>query len=247
MSETTTETSLPLPTIGLVGAGRIGAAVARLAVEAGHDVVLSNSRGPETLDDLVSDLGPRARAGTTEEAAQAGEVVVVTIPMKALGSVPVAPLAGKTVLDTINYYPDRDGRLPALDEHRATTSGLVQEHLSGARVVKAFGTMHSDAIGRLARPAGAADRSALPLYGDDPAATAEVVALLDRWGFDAWDGGGLAESWRVENGQPAYAVPYAVGDDLTEVQPADAATIAQLADRADRDDVELFTFDAPEG
>lgn len=245
MSETTSQTT-DLPTIGFVGAGRIGQAVARLAVRAGHAVVLSNSRGPETLADLVSELGPQARAATTREAAQAGEVVVVTIPMKALGSVPVAPLAGKTVIDTLNYYPDRDGRLAALDEHRATTSGLVQEHLEGAGVVKAFGTMHSDAIGELARPAGATDRSTLPLYGDDPAATAEVTALLDRWGFDAWDGGGLDESWRVENGQPAYAAPYAVGDDLTQVRPADAATIERLAGEADREHVELFTFDVPE-
>src|SRR5512140_1329231 len=102
----------PIPpfmqTIGLIGAGHIGSQLARLAVANGYDVVLSNSRGPETLTDLVKELGPRARAGTAVDAARAGELVVVTIPLKAYRAVPVEPLAGKVVIDTNNYYPQRD-------------------------------------------------------------------------------------------------------------------------------------------
>ena len=100
-----------MSTIGLIGAGHIGSQVARLAVKHGHDVVVSNSRGPETLKELVAELGPRARAATSAEAAEAGDIVVVTIPLKNIGQVPVAPLAGKIVIDTNNYYPDRDGHI----------------------------------------------------------------------------------------------------------------------------------------
>src|ERR1700755_2179729 len=94
-----------MTTIGLIGSGHIGSTVARLAVDAGHDVVLSNSRGPETLQDLVDELGPRARAGTPEEAGVAGDLVVVTVPLAAVDQVPVEPLRGKVVIDTCNYYP----------------------------------------------------------------------------------------------------------------------------------------------
>src|SRR4051794_1136513 len=104
-----------MPTIGLIGAGHIGSQVARLAVKNGYDVVISNSRGPETLSELVKELGPRARAATPEEAAKAGDIVVVTIPLKSYASVPVKPLAGKIVIDTNNYYPERDGHIPELD------------------------------------------------------------------------------------------------------------------------------------
>src|SRR5207248_8829521 len=105
-----------MTTVGLIGSGHIGGTVARLAVAAGYDVVLSNSRGPDTLKELVDELGPRARAGTPEEAAEAGDLVVVTVPLRALAAVPVEPLAGKVVMDTCNYYPQRDGQIPELDD-----------------------------------------------------------------------------------------------------------------------------------
>src|SRR5688500_15428880 len=127
-----------MTTIGLIGSGNIGSTVARLAVAAGHDVVLSNSRGPETLADLVAELGDRARAATAAEAAEAGDIVVVTIPLKAYREVPVEPLRGKTVIDTNNYYPDRDGHIAELDDESTTTSELLQAHLPGSHVVKAF-------------------------------------------------------------------------------------------------------------
>ena len=120
-------------TIGLIGAGHIGSQLARLAVAHGYEVAISNSRGPETLKDLVSELGPRARAVTVLEAATAGDVVVVTIPLKNYRSVPVEPLVGKIVIDTNNYYPQRDGQIPELDNESTTTSELLQAHLPSRR------------------------------------------------------------------------------------------------------------------
>src|SRR6476659_8403207 len=115
-----------MATIGLIGSGHIGSTVARLAVGAGHDVVLSNSRGPETLADLVAELGDHARAATSAEAAAAGDIVVVTVPLKAYRQVPVEPLRGKVVLDTNNYYPQRDGNIAELDDGSTTSSELLQ-------------------------------------------------------------------------------------------------------------------------
>ena len=131
-----------MTTIGLIGSGHIGSTVARLAVDAGHDVVLSNSRGPETLADLVAELGPRARAATAAEAAAAGDIVVVTIPLKAYREVPVEPLRGKIVIDTNNYYPQRDGHIAELDDGSTTSSELLQEHLPESHVVKAFNNIY---------------------------------------------------------------------------------------------------------
>jgi 8-hydroxy-5-deazaflavin:NADPH oxidoreductase len=121
-------------TIGLIGAGNIGSQVARAAIASGYDVVISNSRGPETLADLVSELGPRARAGTSEDAAAAGDLLVLAVPLKAIGDIPVEPLVGKVVIDTNNYYPRRDGNIAALDDHSVTSSQLIQDRLRGARV-----------------------------------------------------------------------------------------------------------------
>jgi predicted dinucleotide-binding enzyme len=196
---------MTIRTVGFIGSGMIGSAVARLAVAAGLDVVVSNSRGPGTLADLVAELGPRARAATAEGAAEAGDVVVATIPLKHYDRLP--KLAGKIVIDTMNYYPERDGRIAELDAGELTSSELVQRHLSGARVVKAFNNIDFRRLATSARPAGA-DRSALPIAGDDPAAKEEVRGLLDRLGYDAVDVGALAESWRSEPGTPVYVQPY---------------------------------------
>lgn len=199
-------------TIGLIGSGNIGSVVARLAVAAGYDVVLSNSRGPETLSALVSELGPRARAATAAEAAAAGDIVVVTVPLHAYKSVPVDPLAGKVVIDTNNYYPERDGHIAELDSGAATVSGLLQQHLGTARVVKTFNNIFYKHLESLSRPTGtvdrSADRSALPIAGDDVTAKAVVTAFLDSIGYDAVDAGPLAESWRFERDMPAYGIIY---------------------------------------
>lgn len=154
--------------LGLIGSGMIGSAVARLAVAAGLDVVLSNSRGPETLADLVAELGEHARADTPEEAARAGDIVVATVPLKAHERLPVAALAGKTVIDTMNYYPDRDGRLAALDSGELASSALVQRQLAGARVVKAFNNIDFHRLATSARPAGAPTAARCPSRATTP-------------------------------------------------------------------------------
>ncbi|GAA3793929.1 NADPH-dependent F420 reductase [Streptomyces phyllanthi] len=202
-----------MATLGFIGSGNIGTAVARLAIAAGNDVVLSNSRGPESLAETVADLGERARAVTPEEAARAGDWVVVSIPLAAYRDLPADALAGKVVLDTINYYPFRDGHFDVLDSGKTTTSELVQEHLAGTKLVKAFNNISDHHIPSLARPAGAADRTALPIAGDDPEAKAAAAELISRLGFDTVDAGPLAESWRFEPETAPYAVPYSAAPD----------------------------------
>ncbi len=192
--------------IGLIGSGRIGGTLAQLAVATGHEVVLSNSRGPDTLADLVSELGPLARAGTVEEAAASGDLVVVTIPVKSYGSVPVEPLAGKPVADTGNYYPDRDGTFPEIDDGSTTSSELLARHLAGASVVKAFNTIYFQHLATQSLPAGTPERRALPISGDDPAAKALVAGLIDSFGFDVVDAGALAEGRRFQPGTAAYNI-----------------------------------------
>jgi predicted dinucleotide-binding enzyme len=191
-------------TIGLIGAGHIGSQVARLAVRSGHSVVISNSRGPETLADLVKELGASARAATPAEAAAAGDLVVVTVPLKAYREVPVAPLAGKVVIDTNNYYPERDGRIPELDNESTTTSELLQAHLRQSKVVKAFNHIYAVQLTTDGTPAGTPNRRALVIAGDDAAAKAVVTTLLDEFGFDTVDAGPLAESWRIQRDTPGY-------------------------------------------
>jgi len=193
-----------MATIGLIGAGHIGSQLARLAVKSGHDVVLSNSRGPQTLGGLVRELGPKARAGTPLEAARAGDIVVVTIPLKSYEQVPVEPLAGKVVVDTDNYYPSRDGHIPQLDSEKSTTSELLQAHLPRSRVVKAFNHIYAADLTKDAQPAGTKNRRALAIYGDDPKARETVAHLIDQFGFDVVDGGPLRESWRIQRDTPGY-------------------------------------------
>ena len=123
-----------MTTVGFIGSGNIGSTVARLAVAAGYQVVLSNSRGPETLADKVAELGPRASAATSGEAAAAGDIVVVTVPLKAFPNVPATPLAGKTVIDTCNYYPERDGHVPELDGKMLTESELLLRYIPDAKL-----------------------------------------------------------------------------------------------------------------
>jgi predicted dinucleotide-binding enzyme len=197
-----------MATIGLIGSGHIGSTVARLAVDAGHDVVLSNSRGPETLQDLVDELGPHARAATAEEAATAGDLVVLTVPLGAVDRVPVEGLRSKVVIDTCNYYPQRDGHVTALDDESTTTSELVQAHLPESKVVKGFNNISYVHLRGLARPAGSPERSVLAIAGDDAGAKAEVTAFLDSIGYDAYDAGPLAEGWRFQRDTAAYASPY---------------------------------------
>ncbi len=205
MSENrTNRTDARRSTIGFIGSGHIGSQLARLAVARGYQVIMSNSRGPETLADLVGELGDAARAGTTEEAAREGDVVVVTIPLKALDAVPVEPLVGKLVLDTGNYYPQRDGQIAELEDESTTTSELLQRRLPGSSVVKVFNNIGAAHLTAHGTPAGTPQRRALPVAGDDSDAKQAVVELLDEFGFDAVDVGPLAEGWRYQRDTPAY-------------------------------------------
>jgi len=209
-----------MTTIGIIGAGHIGSALATTALAHGYEVVLANSRGPATLQDLVDRLGAGARADTAAGAAAAGDLAVVTVPFRAYRDIPAEPLAGKVVIDTNNYYPQRDGQVAELDAKLATSSGLLQSHLAAARVVKAFNTIRAADILTDARPAGAPDRRALPIAGDDQAALATVAALVDEFGFDPFVAGTLVESWRIEPGAPAYGAPFTAQPLAAAVQAA---------------------------
>ena len=193
-----------MTTIGLIGAGHIGSQIARLAVARGYSVVISNSRRPETLATLVAELGPNARAATAVEAAKAGDIVVVTVPLRNYREVPVEPLAGKLVIDTNNYYPQRDGHIPELDNESTTTSELLQAHLRASKVVKAFNHIYAAELTTHGRPAGTKDRRALVIAGDDRDAKAKVADLLDQFGFDTVDAGPLREGWRIQRDTPGY-------------------------------------------
>ena len=222
-----------MTTIGFIGSGMIGGTVARLSVVAGHNVVMSNSRGPETLRELVAELGPLATAATAGQAAEAGDLVVVSIPVRAVGDVPAKPLAGKPVLDTGNYYPQRDGQVEVLDNGALTSSGLLQHHLPDAHVVKVFNNIYYKHLESLTRPSGASDRTALPIAGDDAAAKAAVTAYLDSIGYDAVDGETLADSWRQEPNTPVYGAPYGPFSSETG-HPANAITIRTALAAANR-------------
>lgn len=195
-----------MTTFGIIGAGHIGSQVARAALAQGHQVVISNSRGPETLSDLIAELGPNARAATAAEAGAAGDVVVVTVPLGALDQVPVEPLAGKIVLDTNNYYFERDGHITALDEGKTATSQMLQEHLPTSKVAKAFNHIAFGDITTDGLPAGAENRRALATASDFDDAAAFVTSFYDEIGFDTVNIGPLSESWRVERDRPAYVV-----------------------------------------
>ena len=193
-----------IKTIGLIGAGHIGSQVARLAVRNNYNLVISNSRGPGTLSALVAELGPRARAATAADAAKAGDIVVVTVPLKNYQAVPVEPLAEKIVIDTNNYYPERDGHIAELDNESTTTSELLQVHLPTSKVVKAFNHIYAAALTTDGQPAGTKNRRALAIAGDAPGAKATVARLLDQFGFDTVDAGPLKESWRIQRDTPGY-------------------------------------------
>ena len=195
-----------MTTIGIIGAGHIGTAVAKAVIGLGHDVVIANSRGPETLEALIAELGPKARAATAAAAAGAADVAVVTVPLRAVNDVPVEPLAGKIVLDTNNYYFERDGHIDVLDRGEATVSGLLQEHLPTSKVAKAFNHIMAADINTDGKPAGTPDRRALATASDHPEAAQFVTELYDQLGFDTVNIGPLSESWRVERDRPAYVV-----------------------------------------
>jgi hypothetical protein len=191
--------------IGVIGAGRVGGTLARHFTAAEHEVAVSNSRGPRTLRWLMADLGSRAQATTPEEAAEFGEVLVVSVPFGRYAQVPTAGTAGKPVIDTTNYVPERDGHFPQLDNGSTTSSEMLQAHLSGAHVVKAFNAMRWDHIRDYGRPGGAMTRYGIPVSGDDSAAKLVVLDLVDELGFEPVDAGDLAHGGRKHQpGTPVF-------------------------------------------
>jgi predicted dinucleotide-binding enzyme len=190
--------------IGIIGAGHIGGTLAHLFTAAGHEVAVANSRGPQTLADLVAELGPNARAVTPAEAAAWGDVVVVSVPLHRYVEVPVTGLDDKVVIDTNNYYPQRDGQIVDLDEDTTTSSELLAAHLPRAHVVKAFNQIQWEHLRNDGRPAGSPDRTALPIAGDDAQAKSVVAALIDDIGYDAVDMGPLSAGRLFQPGAVLY-------------------------------------------
>jgi 8-hydroxy-5-deazaflavin:NADPH oxidoreductase len=193
-----------MTTIAILGSGHVGSNLAKATIAHGYDVVLSNTGGPDSLAGLVAELGSKARAATRAEAAAAGDLAIVAIPIGTIDQVPVQPLAGKVVIATINYFPERDGHYPKIDDGTTTAPGLLQEHLPASRVVRAFSMINAAEMSGDGHPEGDPRRRALALAGDDPAAKKLVAELYNELGFDALDIGSLAESWRLDAGQPAF-------------------------------------------
>jgi predicted dinucleotide-binding enzyme len=192
--------------IGIMGAGFIGRAVAQLGIAAGCEVMVSNSRGAETLREFTETVG--CKAGSVEQAIGFGDAVLIAVPFKNVWSIPADALAGNVVLDANNYYPDRDGRIAELDARTTTTSEMLARHLPRARVVKALNAILASDLVPDARPAGTPQRRALPIAGNRAAAKAIAAELLDRLGYDVVDAGPLSEGWRFERAKPAYCISF---------------------------------------
>jgi len=212
-----------MTTIGSIGSGHVGGNLAKAAIAHGYDVVLSNTQGPDSLAGLAKELGPHASAATPAKAAGACDFAIVAIPLTTIGQVPVAPLAGKVVISTINYFPQRYGHVPEIDDGTTTAPGLLQAHLPESRVVRAFSMINAAEMSGDGHPPGDPRRRALAIAGDDPAAKRLVAGLYDEFGFDAVDIGGLDESWRVEAGQPAFVTRQNVAELTANVANAKRA------------------------
>lgn len=210
------------PTIGIIGAGRIGQAIAGLAVRQGHPVILSNSRGPETLESVVKELGPLASSDTAAGAARKGDIVVIAVTFDAIDALPAAELGGKVVLDATNYYAPRDGVIPAVEGDRVPTSVHVQQVVPEARIVKSFNHIVWSDIPADARPTNAPDRRGIAVAGDDLPSKQQVTEFVDEIGFDPVDIGALAESWRIQLGSPGWITNYSAAQLREKITEADS-------------------------
>lgn len=186
--------------IGIIGAGNIGGTAAKLFAEAGHEIAIANSRGPETLTETVAEIGNNAKAVTVEDAIKFGEIVFVSIPLGKINELPTNGFEGKIVIDTNNYYPDRDGQIEILDSDEKTSSELLAEHLTGAKIVKAFNTIwfeHLKTLGNKDSPLE--NRRVIFVAGDDKDAKKVVSDLIEEIGFAAYDTGSLREGGRNQS------------------------------------------------
>jgi 8-hydroxy-5-deazaflavin:NADPH oxidoreductase len=193
-----------MTTIGIIGAGEVGSHVALAALRSGYEVVLANSRGPETLTELVRHLGLGARAATASGAAKASDFVVVAVPLRMINDMPAEALVGKVVIDTNNYMAWRDGHIPIIDSYEKTEHEIRQEQLPASKIVKAFTHIQAPRILTWGKPAGSPERLALAASSDFPEAIKIVTRLYDQFGFDTVDISPLRESWRITPGQPAW-------------------------------------------
>jgi hypothetical protein len=208
--------------IGIIGAGHIGGTLTRRFSALGHQVFVANSRGPQTLADLAAETG--ATAVTVQEAARSGEVVIVSIPVKNIRELPRDLFANTpesvVIVDTGNYYPRRDGNIEEIEAGMTETRWVSRQ--LGRPVVKAFNNIYAQHLLELGRPAGSPGRIALPVAGDDRAAKAVVLKLIDELGFDGIDAGGLDDSWKQQPGTPVYGTDFdaaGVQRGLAEAKP----------------------------
>lgn len=205
---------------GFIGSGAIATHVARGLIKVGHEVLMSNSRGPASLELLVAELGERAKAATVEEAAAAAEVVFVGIPFNAIETLPRDLLRNKIVIDAVNYYPPRDGDVPSVQNGEAATSELIQEYLMDSRVAKGFNHIAAEHVTTDARQAGAHDRRALVTSSNHSDAAHLVDEIYGLLGFDTVHAGPLSESWRAEHGQPAFLERLSYNELITKLASA---------------------------
>ena len=190
----------------MIGAGHIGRSFSLAAIAEGYEIAIANSSGPETLGDLVAELGPKAKAATAVDAAEAGDLAIVAVPIAGVEALPVEPLGGKVVLTTCNYFVKRDGPIAEIDSGEVTVPEYLQARLPTSKVVRAFNHLDAAAIASDGTPAGTPNRRALGYAGDDPAAKTLTADLYEEFGFDAIDVGGLGDAWRLDVDQPAFVV-----------------------------------------
>jgi 8-hydroxy-5-deazaflavin:NADPH oxidoreductase len=195
-----------MKTIGVIGAGHIGRSFSLAAIAKGYEIVIANNSGPETLGELVSELGPKARAATPADAAQSGAFAILAIPLPGAAALPVEPLTGKVVLTTCNYFAKRDGPIAEIDSGELTVPQYLWARMPTSKLVRAFNHLDAAAIASDGTPAGTPDRRALGYAGDDPGAKKLAADLYEEFGFDAVEVGGLADAWRLDVDQPAFVV-----------------------------------------
>jgi predicted dinucleotide-binding enzyme len=195
-----------MTTITVIGAGHIGRSFSLAAIATGYEIVIANNSGPETLGELVAELGPNARAATPTDAVRAGSVVILAIPLPGSSALPVEAFAGKVVLATCNYFAKRDGPIAELDSGAMTVPQYLQARLPKSKLARAFNHLDAAAIASDGTPVGTSNRRALGYAGDDPGARRLAAGLYEELGFDAVDVGGLADAWRLDVDQPTFVV-----------------------------------------